>query len=249
MSSDKIKTDPNLNKSPKRPKIDHPRIMTPKLLNVRQLSNPIYAAQLTSYQTMYNPSLPNTPPPPYSPAGVNVQANTFQAMPPKIPVTATMTVNSWTRSYINQNDTSVIYLNVDGSWLRYSKGEGRAPPTPTSCAAERKYFSRNGDGSSITLSREGWVAYDDGAGTRRAMDSSQLKWFAYAGGQDWYAHSPASACVLTARPTVASNPRSHQRYDSGYANSIRRNADDDDEAQGDLYDHDTKYGIRRSEDA
>ena len=121
---------------------------------------------------------------------------------------------SWTRHYICQTDESFIYLTSDGSRVFYSKGNGRAPSAPFNGTAQRKYFCS--DGSSITLSREGWIEYNNGAGAKLAMSANDLRWHNYADRDGWYAHAPAPPTPVRSQiVTVVPAGTAHTRYDSG----------------------------------
>lgn len=185
---------------------------------------------------------PNTPPPPYSPAGANAQWTIHHGPLVKTPAVASIPTNTWTRFFECQTDTSRISMNYDGSWLYYSKGE-RAPAKPTAGDSPRKYFCT--DGSKIVLSRDGWIEFDNGTGPR----TSRLEWVIDATGKGWHARGPqpAPTSMPAYGPTSGRAPASHGRHDSGAGSTMVQHrwkqVDEYSEDEKDPYDPNKKYGL------
>ena len=205
---------------------------------------------LTALQPVQSTSMSPTPPPPppYSPTGTRAQvALAPQFEGPMLSATAVPTTN-WTRRFECQTDTSFICLNLDGSWVYYSQGDGKAAAKPTLGRVSRKYFCSNT--SSITLNGEGWIEYNDGAGNINTMSAAALCWHAYAGHPGWYANTPRTEPV----PNMSNALVPRVRPDSGYAAYIVQNTppprrsherrpkygdDEDSDGHNDMY----KFGV------
>ena len=86
-------------------------------------------------------------------------------------------------------DSSNIVLNLEGYQVHYHANT-HGPPTPFCGNTERTYLS--GDGSSIILSRDGWIEYHDGVGFRCSMSSKSLHWQRHEDGVTWVAWAPVA---------------------------------------------------------
>lgn len=198
-----------------------------------------------SAQMSHSPSLPTySPPPAYSRKDPLLPPSTSSSAV-AVPITAVVrSAVQWTRHFGCQTDESSITLTSDGSYVHYSKGIGKAPSSPIYSSCVRKYF--NADGSSIMLSREGWIQYDNGAGTMHTMTATDLNWHYYPDREGWYAYAIAQTPVIQ---PVKTSPQSlkHSRHDSGRSTGSRRNKthgrgrDSDSDSEDDGYDDMYKY--------
>ena len=143
---------------------------------------------------------------------------------------------------------SVITLTSDGSQVHYSKGVGRAAATPTGAITQRKYFCE--DGSCILLSKDGWIDYDDGAGTRRVISATDLRWHNFADREGWYAYAPAPPAPVFASSALTKHGRHDSAYSGGNTSGAKKDREDErssSEAEEDDYDDMYRYrGMMKS---